>query len=208
MPKFVPNDALSDVAPLPESFDFGELRSDLFAPRISFAVKSLATDPSAILFVHYENLAKVLNTSKDSRAVRNAFELLIDRKYIEKVSVPLIYTSRMNIVRLTKSGQALAVDLGYALTPNDWEVILLSRKNTGEKYIGQVLQIAYQCRVREIPVKIVPWIVSDNPPDLLIGDEERWVYASGTQKLNQKILTKLSNSAKAAGNHPVGLISK
>jgi hypothetical protein len=208
MPKYLPNDAIADVAPLPSAFDFAELRSDLFAPRISFAVKSLATDPSSILFVHYENLALALGTSKDSRAVRNAFEFLIVNNYVEKISVPLILTSSMNIVRLTMEGQALAHSLGYEVAANNWSNIISSRKDPDKEYIGQVLQIAYQCKIREIPAKITPWIASDNPPDLQIGDEERWVYASGSQTLNRKTLSRLASSAKEAGNYPMGIISK
>ena len=208
MPKFLSNDLIADVAPLPGTFDFDGARADLIASRLSFAIKSIATRSSAILFLHYEYLANALHTTKDSRSVRNTFKFLKDNGYIEVRYVPLIYTSKMNIVRLTEEGQTLALSLGYQAVPNDWNTISSSRKNPDDEYIGQVLQIAYQCQLREIPVKIAPWIASDNPPDLLVGDEHRWVYASGSQTLNRKALSMLSNSAKEAGGHPLGFVSK
>jgi hypothetical protein len=207
MPKILSNAPIAGVSPLPESFEITELRHDLLAPRISFAVKSLATNPTAVLFDHYDALANALHTTRYSRGVRAPFDYLLQTKYTTSKLVPFIHSSTVTIVRLTQKGDILAAKLGYRKVSNDWELIKANRSVDEHYYIGQVIQVAYQCRIRGIETEVSPWIASDNPPDLLVGKEERWVYTTGSHILTRKALARLAESASAA-NKPLGFITQ
>ena len=186
MPKILSNDPIAGIPPLPESFEITGLRHDLLAPRISFAVKSLATNPTAVLFDHYDALAAALHTTRYSRGVRAPFDCLLQADCIDSKLVPFIHSSSVTLVRLTQRGEILAAKLGYGKVSNDWELIKSNRSVNEHYYIGQVTQVAYQCRIRSIETEVSPWIASDNPPDLLVGKEERWVYTTGSQILPAK----------------------
>ena len=99
------------------------------------------------------------------------------------------------------------MQLGYEKTPNDWERIAFNRKLQEEKYLGQVIQAAYQCRIRKVKVVVAPWMTHNSPPDMLIGDEHVWTYVTGSQILSHKILKKLAATAHNA-NKLLAFITK
>lgn len=207
MPKLLSNDPLLNVPLMPDSFDLRGGQEEIMSPRISYALYLVATNPTAVLYSHQEIMAKKLKTIRDSRAVRDSFEWLCKNDLTEQKVVPLVHSSKVSIVRLKVPGEVLARELGYETRPNDWDTILANRKISDLKYIGQVVQIAYQCRIRNIPVTVAPFIVSENPPDLLIGKEKIWVYATGSQVLNRKSLFRLHASV-AEAKAQMGIISQ
>lgn len=207
MPKLLSNEPLMSVPLMPDSFDFQGAREELMSPRISYALYLVATNPTAVLYSHQKIMAEKLNTIRDSRAVRDSFEWLCRNDLIEQDVASLVHSSKASIVRLKMQGEFVARKLGYEAQPNDWDAILAKRKISDLKYIGQVVQIAYQCRIRNIPVTVAPFIVSDNPPDLLVGEEKYWVYATGKQVLNRKALSRIFKSV-AEAEAKMGIISQ
>ncbi|MDX9864891.1 MAG: hypothetical protein RBT34_08805 [Anaerolineaceae bacterium] len=207
MPKSLSNEPLANTPSLPTSFLTGIHQFDVLAPRISFAIQSLATKPTAVLYCHIHALAEALNTKASSRGVRTPFEHLKETDFIKTRNISLFGKQSFVIASLTQKGDALANQLGYAKIPNDWERITFNRKISEQEYLGQVIQIAYQCRLRSVEVEVSPWMVEENPPDLLIGKEKYWTYATGTQVLSPETLSKLALAAKAA-NRPLAIITK
>ncbi|MCD4671385.1 MAG: hypothetical protein K8R77_01870 [Anaerolineaceae bacterium] len=207
MPKILSNNPLAGAVPLPPALKITEYRYDLIAPRISFAVKSLTTNPTAVLFDHYDVLAAALHTTRYSRGVRDAFDFLFKEGYIVTKQVPLVHSSTVTVVQLTTKGELLALELGYEKVSNDWDLITSNRSIDEPYYIGQVTQVAFQCRIRGVEAEVSPWIASDNPPDLLVGKEGRWVYTTGSQILTRKALARLAESASIA-NKPLGFITQ
>ena len=204
MAKLLSSISIDEIPPAPKDYCYDLHSPDVFWPRMYFVLKSLATNPSSMLFEHKKFLADDLSVHFQSSAVGVTFALL-KINYLIRTTVGCIAKNRnVDCVYLTKWGKVLASEFGINVVESDLDRVHTYRPSLYSLCCGRIAHFAYLCRKCDIPVEVAPQIETKQPPDLLVGNEKRWVYVSKDRILAHEYVK--SHFEGIPDDQPVGFV--
>jgi hypothetical protein len=200
MPKHISNSAIGSAPPVPGWLIFEKHRPAVYWPRMFFVIKNMASDPTIMAYEYKRRLAAALKVDFRSKPMEITFQLLGETNLINKHFVQIMKDRRAPMMYLTEEGRLLAWQLGYPTVETDRDRI---RANIGN-HMGKIANFAWLCRVCDMPVEVAPKIDTATPPDVLTGEEQRWVYVLRDKLLTPQYIRELYQNAPTG--HPMGFV--
>jgi hypothetical protein len=196
---YIPKEILGYVPEQPWQIKIFGHDSSVYWPRMFFVIRNLSQDYSGLEEDHRNALAEVLKTKRTSGAVKDTFNLLQMNSVIERDVASITGNKQLCFYYFTDHGKNLAEPMWCPVVDHDSDRINKSPDKRLPYEKGMVMHYAYFCRKNNIPVEVVPQMDIKMPPDLIVGEEKRWVYI-----YRRIMITKPSNLERIYKDIPDG----
>ena len=175
--------------------DFGLSLPDSQWFRLLFVTHLLASTGFAIRREITMLASAPIGCQPDSKTLRNLCDLLTRAGLIETRTLPLLHSSKVNVIRLTENGKALCRRYDWDVKESEWDRISKFRSGDfNSHYLSLTLEFAFQARQRGGNVLLVaPEMYQgevNDLPDLLLADNKTFelpVYILGNTNPSRKV---------------------